>query len=158
MVRKIAMEEDKYPQLVLIGIVCILPMEILTIITKYFHITTITAFEAFSMLFMREPSWTLGLLALPAVGIIGVLSFYYSMIKLIGTKHTVLKAVIHAVTVNAIIFEVFANIIGNHNMIQDTLGNYAFCIGAASAGVTAGYLIKKYIFKDERMKREDGRL
>lgn len=142
------MKSDKFFELVLIGIVCVIPHEINTLIFKSFHVTTISAFEACSMMFMRKPGWILGILALPLVGVLGVVVFYY-LTKRIGTEYLLLKIVIYAMTIHAIIFQIFGTIVNNPNMIQNTAGNYVFAFSTGFTGFVAGVLMKKYVYGKE---------
>lgn len=149
------MKSDKFLELVLIGIVCVIPHEINTLILKKLHVTTISAFEVCSMMFMLKPSWFLGILALPSVGVLGVTSFYY-LAKGIGAGNLLLKTTIYAMTINALIFEVFGTLARNQNMIQDVAGNFGFAVSTAFTGFIAGVLMKKYIYCDE-VKRPPGK-
>lgn len=142
------MKSDKFPILVLIGIICVIPHEIITLTMKKLHVTTISAFEACSMMFMLKPSWLLGILALPAVGILGVITFYYLM-KAIGIEYLYLKISIYAMTINAFIFQVFGTLVRNHYMIQSAVGNYVFASSTALTGSVAGILMKKYVYGQE---------
>lgn len=142
------MKSDKFLELVLIGITSIIPHEIVTLIFKNFQVTTISAFEACSMMFMRKPSWLLGFLALPSVGVLGVVTFFY-LTKAIGTEYLFLKIIIYAMTINAVIFQIFGTIINNSNMIQNTAGNYVFAFSTGFIGFVAGVLMKKYVYIKE---------
>lgn len=145
------MKSDYFLELVIIGIVIAIPEEIVSLTMKNLHLTTISGFEECSMLFMREPSWLLGFLALPSVCVMGVITFYY-LTKTIGTEYLLLKASIYGMVINAVIFQIFGTIIGNRNLIQNTTGNYMLAFTAALTGFTAGILLKKFVFCNEIKK------
>jgi hypothetical protein len=151
MVGGITLKSDYFLELVIIGIVIAIPEEIVSLTMKTLHLTTISTFEECSMMFMREPSWLLGFLALPSVNVLGVVIYYY-LTKVIGTQYLLLKITIYAMVINALIFVIFGTLIGNKNLIQNTTGNYMLALSAALTGIYAGILLKKYVFCNE-MKR-----
>ena len=128
------------------GIVITIPQEIYTQIMKYFHLTNISACEASSMLYMKEPSWALGVLALPCVDTLGAIIFFY-LLQIIGRDDLILKSVFYSMVVNSLLFQIFGTMVGNPNVIQDTAGNYVFASSAALAGLFGGIILKKFILK-----------
>ncbi|ODA39559.1 hypothetical protein [Desulfosporosinus sp. BG] len=46
------------------------------------------------------------------------------------------------------IFAIFGTLAKNPHMLQTTLGNYIFTGTSSFGGAFAGFLIKKYLFKD----------
>lgn len=144
------MKSYKFPILALIGIICVILHEIITLTTRQLHVTTISACEVCSMMFMPKPSWLLGLLALPAVGMLGVITFYY-LAKAIGTEYLLLKGAIYGMTINAVIFQIFGTLVRNHYMFQSIAGNYIFASSTALAGLVAAILMKKHVYGQENV-------
>lgn len=141
------MKSEDYPKLVIIGIIAAILEELFTWTMKSFHWLNISAFEASSMMFMRKPDWWLGVLALPMVTILAVITHHYLTIRVIGTESLLLKGTIYAMTVYALIFQFWGNALGNTSMILDTTGNYVFAVSTAFTGFIAAYLTNKYVIK-----------
>lgn len=141
------MNYDKPLLAMLIGIIVIIPLEIMALFFKHLGWITITNGEACSIMFMPEGSWTLGLLALPLVGAIAILILYY-LTKIIGTDYLPIKGTLVGMCAYSFIFTIFGTLADNHHMLQSTLGNYIFASSSGFGGFLAGILMKKYLFKE----------
>jgi len=137
---------DKPLLAMLFSILGAIPAGIFTEIMKALHLTTISAPLATSMMFIRQGSAVLGILSHIGYSAVLGLVLYYSP-KIIGTDYYLLKAVFISMLAESILFIVFGNLVGNEHMLQDTVGNYVQAGAAAIAGLTRGYLIKRYLFK-----------
>jgi hypothetical protein len=144
--RPSALKPGMFLKFVLNGFLITLPQEIYTQIMKYFHLTNISAYEAGSMLYMREPSWVLGALALPCIDILGAIVFFY-LLEIIGRDDLILKSIFYSMVVNSILFQIFGTITGNTNVMQDTSGNFVFASSSALAGFSGGIFLQKFILK-----------
>lgn len=141
------MSYDKPLLAMFIGVIVIIPLEIMGLLFKHFGWITITHGEACSMMFMPEGSWTLGLLALPSVGSLAILILYY-LTKLVGTDYLPIKGALIGMYTYSFVFTVFGTLANNQHMLQNTLGNYIFALSSGFAGFLAGILMKKYQFKN----------
>lgn len=141
------MKFEAFPKLVIIGITAAIIEELITWTMKSFHWLKISAFEASSMMFMRKPDWWLGVIALPMVTILAVITHHYLTIRVIGTESILLKGTVYAMTVYALVFQFWGNAMGNTYMILDRTGNYIFAVSAAITGLIAAYLTNKYVLK-----------
>jgi len=125
---------DKPLLAMLIGVIVIIPLEIMGLFFRNIGWITITHGEACSMMFMPKGSWTLGLLALPSVGAIAILILYY-LTKIIGTDYLPIKGMIIGMSAYSFVFTIFGTLARNHHMLQDTLGNYTFALSSGFRGV-----------------------
>jgi len=138
---------DKPLLAMLIGVIVIIPLEVIGLFFKRLGWITITHSEACSMMFMPEGSWTLGLLALSSVGAIAIFILYY-FTKIIGTDYLPIKGAIVGMSAYSFIFTIFGTLADNYHMLQSALGNYIFAISSGFSGFLAGILMKKYLFKE----------
>lgn len=141
------MNYDKPLLAMLIGMIVVIPIEIMALFFKRLGWITITNGEACSMIYMPQGSWILGLLALPMVGAFAAIFLYY-LTKVIGTDYLPLKGMFIGMLAYSFIFAVFGTLARNSQMLQTALGNYIFAGTSGFAGAFAGYLMKKYLFKD----------
>jgi len=144
---------DKPLLAMLIGIIVVIPLEIMGLFFRHLRWITITPGEACSMMFMPEGSWTLGLLALPLVGALAILILYY-LTKTIGTDYLPIKGALVGMCTYSFIFTVFGTLSKNHSMLQGTLGNYIFALSSGFAGFLAGILMKKFLFKPSQQVKD----
>jgi hypothetical protein len=144
--RLTTLKSGMFPKFVLNGFLITLPQEIFTQIMKHFHLTNISAYEAGSMLYMKEPSWVLGALALPSINILGAIVFFY-LLEIMGRDDLILKSIFYSMVVNSILFQIFGTLAGNTTIIQDTSGNFVFASSSALAGLTGGIFLQKFILK-----------
>lgn len=129
----------------LLSILGALPAEVFTELMRFLHLTTISAPEAASMMFIRQGSLALGILAHIGYSAVLGLVLYYSP-KILGTDYFPVKAMFISMVAESILFIVFGTLIRNEYMLQNTAGNYVQATAAAIAGLCRGYLIKRYLF------------
>jgi hypothetical protein len=139
------LKHDKPLLALLIGVIVVIPIEIMALVFKHLGWITITNGEACSMIFMPQGSWYLGLLALPSVGAMAIFSFYL-LTKIIGIDYLAIKGIYIGMVAYSFVFAIFGVLADNPNMLQDTLGNYIFAATSGFGGSLAGFLMKKYIF------------
>lgn len=145
------MHYDKPLLAMLIGVIVVVPLEIMALFFKRLGWITITNGEACSMMFMPEGSWLLGLIALPAVGAIAILLFYY-LTKFIGTDYLPIKGMFVGMAAYSFVFTIFGTLAKNYHMLQSTLGNYIFTFTSGFGGFLAGVIMKKYLFNKPSRK------
>lgn len=141
------MKIDKPLGAYLIGMVIVIPLEIISLFFKHIGWVTATNGESCSMMFIPEGSWVLGLLALPSVGGLAILSLYL-LTRIIGTDHLPLKGLIVGMVAKALVFTIFGTLANNHHLIQTPLGNYVIALNSGFGGFLGGVLMKKYLFND----------
>ena len=140
------MKHDKPLGAILIGIIVVIPLEIIALFFKQLGWVTITNAEACSMMFMPEGSWILGLFALPSVGALAIVVLYF-LTKIIGTDYLPVKGMIVGMTAYAFVFVIFGTLAKNDHMLQSALGNYVIGLNSGLGGFLAGILMKKYLLK-----------
>ena len=140
------MKHDKPLGAILIGIIVVIPLEIIALFFKQLGWVTITNAEACSMMFMPEGSWILGLFALPSVGALAIVVLYF-LTKIIGTDYLPIKGMIVGMTAYAFVFVIFGTLAKNDHMLQSALGNYVIGLNSGLGGFLAGILMKKYLLK-----------
>lgn len=121
--------------------------EITTQIMKYFGLTNLSAFEALSLMLLREPSWLLGILVVLIFNAWASLGIYY-LPKILGPDHFPFKSMLVAMTGEALLFNVYGILGKNEGMVQSLSGNYVHCFAAGFGGWMAGLLVKKYLFSE----------
>jgi hypothetical protein len=142
-------KHDKPLLAMLIGVIVVIPIEIMALMFKHFGWITITNGEACSMMFIPQGSWYLGLLALPSVGALAILMMY-QFTRIIGIDYLIIKGMIIGMVAYAFVFCIFGVLGHNDRMIQSTLGNYLIAGLAGFGGGLAGFLMKKYLFADNQ--------
>lgn len=145
------MKRDKPLGAVLIGIIIVIPLEIISLFFKHLGWTTVTNGESCSMMFIPEGSWTLGLLALPSVGALAIVILYY-LTEIIGTDYLPIKGLIIGMVAKAFVFVIFGTLAKNYHLIQTPLGNYLIAFNSGFGGFLAGILMKKYLFNESSNK------
>lgn len=143
------MKHDKPLLAMLIGVIVVIPIEIMALIFKHFGWITITNGEACSMMFIPQGSWYLGLLALPSVGALAIFMLY-QFTRVIGIDYLTIKGFVIGMVAYAFVFCIFGILAHNNRMIQSTLGNYLIAGLAGFGGGLAGFLMKKYLFADHK--------
>lgn len=146
------MNYDKPLFAMLIGMIVVIPIEIMALFFKRLGWITITNGEACSMIYMPQGSWILGLFALPMVGAFAIVFLYY-LTKIIGTDYLSLKGMFIGMLAYSFIFAIFGTLAKNPHMLQTTLGNYIFAGTSGCGGAFAGFLMKKYLFKDSNRSK-----
>ena len=91
--------------------------EITTQIMKYFGLTNLSAFEALSLMLLREPSWLLGILVVLIFNAWASLGIYY-LPKILGPDHFPFKSMLVAMTGEALLFNVYGILGKNEGMVQ----------------------------------------
>lgn len=139
------MKSDKSIFAALVGMAAGPIFEGFTLLMKHFGLTTLSAQEAISLMWLREPSWILGLL-----GALGVMSWVsliiYHSVKVWGTDYFPIKAMLIGMTSESLVFNIFGILGGNERLVQDVSGNYVHAAAAAFAGLAVGFLMQKFIF------------
>jgi hypothetical protein len=115
---------------------------------KALHLTDLSALEVMSLMWVKEPSWLLGILAAVGINFWVILITYYS-VKIWGVDHFPLKAMAIAMTAESLVFSIYGILGKNERIIQDIAGNYVHAAAAGLAGFVSGYVIKRFLF-DER--------
>lgn len=151
------MRRDKLLQSIFITLVGWPFAEGFTWTMKFFGFTNITALEAISMMWMKEPNWVLGILAALGFNAWVTIFIYYSP-KIWGTDYFPIKAMLLTMTSESLLFNIFGVLNNNPLMIQDTIGNYVHALTAAMGGLTSGFLIQKFVFKINPKKSSKKRL
>lgn len=141
------MKYDKPLGALLIGIVVVIPLEIIALFFKHLGWITVTNGEACSMMFIPEGSWTLGLYALPSVGALAIVTLYY-LTKIIGTDYLPIKGMFIGMLAYAFVFTIFGTLAKNYHLIQSALGNFVIGLNSGFGGFLAGILMKKYLFNE----------
>jgi hypothetical protein len=127
---------------VLLSIIGGIPASIFTQIMIWLHLTSITAPEAASLMFLKQSSMALGILAHIGYSSVLGLVIYYSAIVL-GTDYFPLKAMIISMVAESLLFIIF---VSGSPQSQGVSGNFVHAGAAAIAGLSRGYLIKRFIF------------
>lgn len=117
-----------------------------TQLMKHFGLTNLSALEALSLMWMREPNWVLGILGFLGVSAWETLLVYYST-KIWGTDYLPLKGMLIVMTCQAVIFSLYGILGGQSQLVQSVSGNYVHASGAAFGGLFVGYILKKFILK-----------
>lgn len=120
-----------------------------TRLMKHFGFTNLTALKAMSLMWMREPSWVLGILAFLGVSAWETLLVYYST-RFWGTDYLPLKGMLILMTCQALIFSIYGILGGQGELVQGVSGNYVHASAAAFGGIIIGYLLKKFILKAQQ--------
>jgi hypothetical protein len=123
--------------------------ETFTQLMKYLGLTNLSALEAISLMWVKEPSWVLGILGALGVGAWVSLIMYYST-RVWGTDHFPIKAMLIGMTSESLVFNIFGILAKNERLIQNVSGNYVHATAAALAGLAAGFFLKRFIFPDTR--------
>lgn len=139
------MKSDQSMFAILVGMVAGPIFEGFTQIMKHFGLTTLSALEAISLMWLREPSLILGLLGAFGVSTWVNLIMYYS-VKIWGPDYFPIKGMLIGMTAESFIFNIFGTLGGNEHLVQDVSGNYVHATAAGLAGLAVGYLMQKYIF------------
>lgn len=130
----------------LFGIVPAPLFEGFTQIMKHMGLTTVSTFEALSLMWIREPSWILGILAVAGIGAWVGLIVYHST-KILGVDYLLYKAVLIVISCQLLTFSIFGNLGGNQHLIQNTGGQLVHASAAAIWGLVTGFLMRRYIFQ-----------
>ncbi len=138
------MKYDKPLLAMLIGILGGIPVEIYTQLMKYFQLTTVSAAESISMMWMEEGSWLIGGLGVIGFGSWVGLIIYYGT-KILGADYLIIKAIILTMTAESLLFNIFGTLGKNPYLIQDQSGNLVHASAAAIGGLSVGFLMKKYL-------------
>lgn len=138
------MKYDKPLLAMFLPSISLLPVEIFTQIMKYFNLTTVSAAEAISMMWMPEGNWYVGI-----IGGLGIffwfnLITYYST-KIWGTAYLPVKAMLIVLTIESLIFIIFGVLGKNPNLVQKASGNFVHTAAAAIGGLLLGFLLKRYV-------------
>ena len=121
----------------------------LTQLGKHFNFTGLTTMEAASLMWLTKPSLVLGILSGLGLGAWIGLFIYYSA-NLWGTDYFPIKASLIMFTCLSLIFQVFGVLGGNELLIQSVSGAFIHASGAVLAGITVGFLMKKYLFASQQ--------
>lgn len=143
------MKYDKPLLAIFYSILGSIPAGIYLEIMKFYHFTDISAFQATSMMFIREGSTYLGILSYLGYSAVLGLILYYSA-KVLGTDSFPIKALFISMVAESLLFIIFGNIMNNENMIQTVAGNFTYASAAALGGLCRGYLMKEYLFTKEK--------
>lgn len=148
MFRKVtSVKYDKSLHAILLSLVGWPMGETYTRIMKHFGLTTLSGLEALSLMWVKEPSWLLGILA--ALGFTAWLGLIiYHGTKILGIDQLPIKAMLITMTGESLVFSVFGILGKNEQLIQNVSGNFVHASGAAFGGLVAGFLIKKYLFSE----------
>lgn len=139
------MRTDKPTKAILIGMVAGPVFEPFTLIMKHFGLTDLTATEAISLMWLKEPSWILGILG--AIGIAAWVSLImYCSIRLWGIDYFPLKTLLIAMTSESLVFNIFGILGKNERLIQGVSGNFVHATAAALAGLIVGFFMKWFLF------------
>lgn len=120
-----------------------------TRLMKHFGYTNLTALEALSLMWMREPNWVLGVLAFFGVSTWESLLVYLST-KIWGTDYLPLKGMLILMTCQALIFSIYGILGGQSELVQSVSGKYVHASAAATGGLIIGYILKKFILKGKQ--------
>jgi hypothetical protein len=131
----------------LLSILGALPAGIFTEVMKSYNLVTFNAAELISMMFIREGSFLLGILAYIGYSAVLGLILYYSP-KLLGLDYFVLKAMFLSMVAESLFYIVFGSFMRNEFLLQDAIGNYVLSSAAAIGGIVRGFLIRKYLFQN----------
>ncbi|MGD9154330.1 MAG: hypothetical protein PVG90_02350 [Bacillota bacterium] len=140
------MKTDQPLLAILIGTLSGPVIESYSRIMKHFGLTTISALEAISLMWLTEPSWLLGILGALGEGAWVSLIIYYSA-HIWGTDYFPIKAMLIAMTSESLIFNIFGILGGNEHLVQNVSGNYVHASAAAFSGLLVGFLMKKCLFE-----------
>lgn len=136
---------DKPLIAILLSILGAVPVGIYMEIMKFLHLTTITALQSTSMMFIPEGSLVLGILSHMGYSAVLGLILYYSP-KVLGTDYFPLKSMFISMVTEALLFVIFGTLARNESMLQNAVGNYVHASAAALGGLSRGFLIKRYLF------------
>lgn len=129
---------------VLLSIIGDLVSVIYTTIMKYFEFATLTSPVVISMMFIREGSMFLGILASIGFSTVVGLTVYYSA-KVLGADYFPIKSMIITMTAEAVLVIVFGTLANNPHLAISVTEHYVHASSAALAGLTRGLLIKRYL-------------
>jgi hypothetical protein len=114
-------------------------------IMKHLGLTTLSVFEVLSLMWLKKPSWLLGILAMFGIGAwIGLLIYQSS--KILGIDYFPLKAIVIEVTSVFLIFSLFGTLGRNELIIQNAGGAFVHLFAAIIGGIGTGFLMKMYLF------------
>jgi hypothetical protein len=140
-----SMKYDKPLLAMLFGFTPLPVLEGFTQIMKHLGLTSLSVFEALSLMWLRKPSWVLGILAMLGIGSwIGLI--IYQSGKILGVDYFPIKAMLIELTSVFLIFSIFGTIGRNELIIQSVSGFFVHAFAAAIGGLSTGFLIKKYLF------------
>lgn len=139
------MKYDKPLHAILIGQAAGPVIEIFSQTMKHLDLTTLSATETISLMWLKEPNMALGTLG--AIGISSWVSLiiYYST-KFLGTDYLPFKAMLIGMTSESLVFNIFGVLANNSLLIQDVGGNFVHATAAALAGLLTGFLFEKFLF------------
>ena len=132
---------------ILLGMVVIIPVEIYTLVFKYFGIIDISAFEYTSLIVSREPIWELGFLTAPGIAGIATLILYYSSIILDIDFFPLKGAFVGSIAYS---FIAIISLFTGFNMT--TLGHFIHASSGFLGGLLAGFLVKKYLLNQDAIE------
>ncbi len=138
------MKYDKPLLAILIGIIIVIPLEVLTQIFKSFNLTPFSIFELTSMMFIKPGNWFLGILSTTSLGALATVFLYY-LTKRIGVDYLPIKGAIVGMITWALVIVIFSTLGKNPNMSQPVASHFFHAFGAALAGALAGFLMKRYL-------------
>ncbi|AFM43166.1 hypothetical protein Desaci_4316 [Desulfosporosinus acidiphilus SJ4] len=145
------LQYDKPLIAMLLSILGAIPVGIFVEIMKFFHLTTVTFFQASSMMFIKEGSPLLGILSYIGYSAFLGLVMYHSP-KILGNDYFVIKCLFISMFAESLLFIIFGTLVGNIHLVQNTSGNYVHACAAAMGGLSRGFLIKRYLFKQYEAK------
>ncbi len=141
------MKNNKPLLAIFFTIIAEIPIELFTQLMKHFHLTNISGLEAMSMPWMPEGNWFLGILGGLGIGSwIGIIIYYSA--KIWGTDYFPIKSLLLSMTTQALVFCIFGVLGRNLNLIQNASGNFVHAFASGFGGLLAGYLIKKYLYRN----------
>jgi len=145
------MKYDKSLYAMLIGVVQFIPIELYTQIMKHFNLTTVSAFDAMSMMWFKEGSWLIGFFAAFGLGSWAGLATYHST-KILGRDYLPIKAMLIGMTMQSLLFNIFGVLGGNTNLAQNVSGNLVHTSSAAMGSILVGLLIERFLLNKENAK------
>lgn len=138
---------DKPLMAMLFGIIPIPLLEGFTQLMKYLGVTKLSLLEMLSLMWVKEPTWLLGILAMLGVGSwIGLI--IYQSGKLFGTDYFLLKAILIETTLALLLFEIFGTLGKNVLLIPNISSFFVHVLSAMFGGASTGFLIKKLFVDD----------
>lgn len=143
---------DKPLEAIIIGYAGWPLMEGLTRMAKYFGLTNLSVMEAISLMWLKEPSRVLGVLAVLGLGAWTGLLIYYS-VYLWGKEYFPLKAAVILLICEALLFQIFGVIGRNRLLLQNSVGNLVYALAALAGGSLIGFLYQRFLFHEVPDKR-----
>lgn len=139
------MKHDKPLLAMLFGIAPLPLLEGYAQIMKYLGLTTLSVFEVLSLMWLRKPSWLLGILAMFGIGSWIGLIIYHS-VKILGVDYLPIKTILIEFTTLFLVVSIYGTLGGNELLIQNASGFLVHTLDAVIGGLCTGFLMKKYLF------------